>query len=158
VGIPRYSPDDRSIAFQRYDPVSETGTIYMTPLAEDQMTPSGSATVFRTGEIPVWYVRGASSGTNEDEDTSPVAFRLLQNRPNPFNPATLIPFTLLRPGHVALNVYDILGRTVATLVDEDRPAGDYTVRFEGAGCASGVYIYRLRVGSAEKTRKMTLVR
>lgn len=157
VGIPRYSPDDRSIVFQRYNLVSQTGTIYTTPLAEDKMTPSGSATVFRTGEIPVWYVRGASSGTNEDEDTSPFAFRLLQNRPNPFNPATLIPFTLLRPGHITLNVYDILGRTVATLVDEDCSAGEYTVRFDSAGCASGVYIYRLRVGSEEETRKMTLV-
>jgi hypothetical protein len=158
VGIPRYSPDDRTLIFQRFNQAKNTYSIFTVSLSDDKMTPKGTASSLRSGEIPIWFVRGGASGTNEDTDTLPIAFRLLQNTPNPFNPVTLIPFTLIRSAHVTLTVYDILGRTVATLVDEERPAGDYTARFDGAGCASGVYIYHLREGNAGKTRKMTLLR
>jgi hypothetical protein len=88
----------------------------------------------------------------------PVAFALLQNYPNPFNPATSIRYQVPEVSDVKLVVYDILGREVATLVDTRKPVGNYTVQFDAAGLASGVYLYRLQAGSFVQTRKMVLVK
>lgn len=90
------------------------------------------------------------------------AFRLIQNYPNPFNPATTIeyeiPETVKNPVQVKLRVYDILGRHVATLVNEVQAAGRYQVSFNGARLASGVYFYQLQAGSFVKAKKMVLVK
>ena len=92
----------------------------------------------------------------EDERPAPTLFHLGQNYPNPVNASTTIPFTLTKPEHVTLGVYDMLGREVAVLVDEWRDAGTYTARFDGASLPSGVYFYVLRIGSAVETRKLLL--
>ncbi|MCG3157252.1 MAG: hypothetical protein DKINENOH_03884 [bacterium] len=89
--------------------------------------------------------------------TLPATFTLEQNYPNPFNPATRIVYSVagseaLVP--VSLTVYDAQGRQVATLVDERQPAGRYERQFDGAGLASGLYLYRLRVGERSLQRKM----
>jgi len=60
--------------------------------------------------------------------------------------------------HVILKVYDILGKEVATLVNEEKPAGEYNVKFDAAGFSSGIYIYRIRTDSYSETRKMILMR
>ena len=91
-------------------------------------------------------------------ETVPVAFELLQNYPNPFNPITHFPFELPRPGHVRLRVYDSLGREVALLVDEERPAGRHRVQFDGSAYASGIYVYRLEYEGQAKTGRMVLVK
>lgn len=158
VGIPRYAPDDRSVVFQRYNQNTDTYTIYRIQLGTDKMSPSGAAASFHSGEFPVWFVRGGTTGSEESAEETPVAFRLGRNYPNPFNPVTVIPFALLESGRVTLTVYDALGRKVTVLADGERPAGEYTARFDGALCSSGMYFYRLRVGNAEETGKMTLVR
>jgi hypothetical protein len=75
----------------------------------------------------------------------PAAFSLEQNYPNPFNPATMIRFALPREAHVLLSVYDLLGRNVATLVNETKAAGVHEVRFDASRLASGAYVYRLEV-------------
>jgi 2',3'-cyclic-nucleotide 2'-phosphodiesterase (5'-nucleotidase family) len=85
-------------------------------------------------------------------------FRLMQNYPNPFNPTTEIRYRMSEFGFVSLKVYDVLGREVATLVDEEKPAGSYTVRFNATGLASGVYYCRLRAGSFVETRKMAMMK
>ncbi len=90
--------------------------------------------------------------------TDPVRFSLEQNYPNPFNPASNIKFTIPDQSHVTLVVYDLLGQVVATLVDEDRQAGSYGVRFNGADLASGVYIARLQAGASVAIRKMVLIK
>lgn len=93
----------------------------------------------------------------------PPAFALDQNYPNPSNPTTRIRFTLSsqeRDGvrsHVSLRVYDILGREVRTLVNENLPAGSYEVTFNAAGLASGVYLYRLQSDRFAVTRKLILL-
>jgi len=74
------------------------------------------------------------------------AYKLEQNYPNPFNPTTTIGFSLKEAGFVSLKVYDLLGREVATLVSETRPAGNYTITFDAAGLGSGVYFYTLTSG------------
>jgi len=93
----------------------------------------------------------------------PKEYELSQNYPNPFNPSTRIEFALPVAGHVAMDVYDILGRKVLTLVDEYREAGRYTVEWDavdnsGRRVSTGVYFYRIKSGGFEKSQKMLLLK
>jgi hypothetical protein len=92
------------------------------------------------------------------EEILPSAFALEQNYPNPFNPSTNIRYDLPMGGAVSLRVYDLLGREVATLVNETQAPGRYTVRFDGSALASGIYFTRLQAGSLVTMRKMILVK
>jgi photosystem II stability/assembly factor-like uncharacterized protein len=85
-------------------------------------------------------------------------FVLNQNYPNPFNPSTTISFTLDRDGFVNLNVYDVAGRVVATILNKEMTAGTYDVGFNAQGLASGVYFYKLKTAEQEMTKKMILLR
>jgi hypothetical protein len=94
----------------------------------------------------------------------PTQFSLSQNYPNPFNPTTTITYALSsqeRDGvrlHVTLKVFDLLGRAVATLVNEPRPAGTHSVKFNAEHLPSGVYFYRLQAGAFHQTKKLVLLR
>jgi hypothetical protein len=88
----------------------------------------------------------------------PASFSLAQNYPNPFNPTTVINYTIADRQAASIRVYDILGREVATLLNEVKDPGSYTVSFDGARLASGLYYYRLTAGSFIATRKMLLMR
>jgi len=88
----------------------------------------------------------------------PANFRLNQNYPNPFNPTTTIKYDLPKDSRVTLKVFDILGREVAMLVNEEQRAGFKFIVWNGAGYASGVYFYRLRAGDFTATRKLLLLR
>jgi hypothetical protein len=103
--------------------------------------------------LPWFFVTGA-----EDEVPLPRAYRLYQNYPNPFNPVTTIRFALVRPARVTVRIYDVMGRLVSTVVDEEMEAGEHSVPFEAEGLASGVYFYRLKAAEFEKTRKMVVLR
>jgi cyclomaltodextrinase len=97
------------------------------------------------------------------EQEGPTHFALEQNYPNPFNPSTDIRYSVpasgdRAAGEVRLAIYDLLGREVRVLVNARQSAGTYTVSFDAAGLASGVYLYRLSAGSFAQTRKMVLVR
>ncbi|MEO1022732.1 MAG: DUF2341 domain-containing protein [Bacteroidota bacterium] len=96
--------------------------------------------------------------TEEIEATIPRDFYLNQNYPNPFNPSTTIEFGLTEVADVRLDVYDILGRRVETLLRENRPAGNYRVVFQANGLASGLYLYRLQVNDRVFVEKMTLIK
>ena len=85
-------------------------------------------------------------------------FALNQNYPNPFNPSTTISFTLDRDGFVSLNVYDVAGRVVATVLNKTMTTGSYDVGFNANGLSSGVYFYKLKTADQEMTRKMILLR
>jgi len=99
------------------------------------------------------------SGIVEDNNTSlPLNFKLLQNYPNPFNPGTSIQYAVSSRQFVSLKVYDVLGNEVATLVNDKKPAGSYTVEFNGTGLPSGIYFYQLRAGDFVETKKMVLLR
>lgn len=89
---------------------------------------------------------------------NPIAFALEQNYPNPFNPNTKISFQISDYGFVRLKVFDALGREVATLVNETLPLGKYDRVFDGANLPSGMYLYRLQVGSHSQTRKLLLLK
>jgi photosystem II stability/assembly factor-like uncharacterized protein len=90
--------------------------------------------------------------------TEPAGFRLLQNYPNPFNPTTAIEYVLAKSSMVKLSVYDILGREVAVIINENENAGTHEVRFDALALSSGVYFYRLQAGDFVQTHKMLLVR
>jgi len=88
----------------------------------------------------------------------PNGFTLFQNYPNPFNPTTEIWFGLSQPSHVRLEVYNIAGQNVATLVNRQMEAGFHTVTFDGSKVASGMYLYRLTAGGFVESKKMLLVK
>ncbi|MDE3056918.1 MAG: T9SS type A sorting domain-containing protein [Bacteroidota bacterium] len=97
------------------------------------------------------------TGVEKSKTTLPDQFSLLQNYPNPFNPATTISYQIPTMSHVMLKVYDILGREVATLVDQKQDAGTHTATFDGSRLSSGVYLCRLQAGTAFiKTMKLVL--
>ena len=106
---------------------------------------------------------GAATGVNELSSTNPAMFALSQNYPNPFNPSTKISYQLPTEGLVRLEVYDIMGRTLSLLVNEEKPAGQFTATFDGSKFTSGIYFYRLNViardgKSFSQTNKMILVK
>ena len=88
----------------------------------------------------------------------PSSYALSQNFPNPFNPSTEIQFTIAKAGFTTLRVFDILGRNVATLVNENVNPGTFRVKFDGTNLASGTYIYTLTSGSARITKKFMLMK
>jgi len=106
--------------------------------------------------------------TVKDDEIIPIHFELKQNYPNPFNPTTTIEYTIpsiiasgAKPSqqvNVTLKVYDILGREVATLVNEQQKKGRYKVVFNASKLSSGVYLYRLSAGNYSETKKMILIR
>ena len=93
-----------------------------------------------------------------EESTLPNAFDLKQNYPNPFNPSTTLTWQSPVGGKQTLKVYDLLGNEVATLIDENRSAGSYEVEFNASNLASGIYLYRIQVGSFVQTKKMILMK
>jgi hypothetical protein len=88
----------------------------------------------------------------------PRAFQLSQNYPNPFNPSTKIQYLINSKQKVTLKVYDLLGREIATLVNEEKPAGTYEIIWKAESIPSGVYFYQLRTGSFVETNKMILLK
>jgi len=139
---------------------------------------------FRDNQFNLWY--GGFDGTwfqsgyatsndtattsitnPSDDDLLPSEYELRQNYPNPFNPATTIVFALphasqMWQAHITLNVYDMVGRKVRTLVNERKTAGTYTVQWDGTNdigqpVASGVYLYRIQAGNFSAARKMLLL-
>lgn len=102
------------------------------------------------------------SGDEKDKtyrpETIPQKFSLSQNYPNPFNPTTVISYVLPAASEVTLEVFDMLGRRVAVLVDGTETAGRHEVRFDAGNLSSGVYIYRIRASQFVQTRQMVLVK
>jgi hypothetical protein len=88
----------------------------------------------------------------------PGAFALFQNYPNPFNPSTTISYSIAKAGEVKLNVYDIIGNKIASVVNENKPAGSYSVQFNAAALPSGIYFYRLESQGYSDTKKFILLK
>ena len=85
-------------------------------------------------------------------------FVLSQNYPNPFNPATVISFEIPSRNFVELKIYDLLGREITSLVNEEKDAGKYSIRFNGNDLASGIYFYKLTAGNYSQTKKLILMK
>jgi photosystem II stability/assembly factor-like uncharacterized protein len=120
---------------------------------------SGSDLVAGTANLGVWK-RPLSeiTGVEKRTDKVPEGYSLRQNYPNPFNPSTVISYHLPIGIHVTLKVYDVLGRDVATLVNERQDAGDHSVTLNAVHLSSGVYLCRLQAGSYHDVKRLMLVK
>lgn len=120
-----------------------------------------AAETFPVGDLN-WFPdrKAAWSKTTDVEETEtlPVSFNLQQNYPNPFNPSTAIVYSVVKDSKVKLEVFDVLGRKVATLVNQNQPAGSYKVDFNASKLSSGVYIYTLTSQSQSISKKMLLMK
>ena len=112
----------------------------------------------------VHFAAGGDDVTPPKSDT-PLEFSLLQNYPNPFNPTTTIQYSLpfqgsngVKSQRVLLRVYDVLGREVATLVDEAKASGHYQVTWDARDVSGGVYFYRLQAGNSSAVRKLLILK
>lgn len=115
------------------------------------------------GENHTWYLDDfsldlAPTSAEEARLEVPSSIMLNQNYPNPFNPATTIEFALPEASHVILEVYNMLGQKVGTLLNESRSAGWHSVNFDASGLSSGAYIYRLQTGEVSQSRVLTIIK
>jgi hypothetical protein len=107
--------------------------------------------------VDVYYRQGLLE-PNPDIGKPPSVYALRQNYPNPFNGVCRIEYDLPVPSHVLVSLWSLLGQRLAVLEEGDRPAGRYSVLFEGGGLPSGVYFYQLRTDSFTETKKLTILR
>ncbi len=130
------------------------GTLSHVSLADTGM----GWTVSSGGEI-LRYNPSGLTGVNEKQGGNIVReFHLDQNYPNPFNPTTTITFTIANAGLTTLRVYDLLGRQVATVLNEELPAGTYQRTFLATNLSSGVYVYRLQANQFVSEKRMVLIK
>ncbi|MBP9191689.1 MAG: T9SS type A sorting domain-containing protein, partial [Ignavibacteria bacterium] len=93
-----------------------------------------------------------------DENEIPKEYSLKQNYPNPFNPNTNIQYDLPTDNFVTIKIYNVLGKEIATLINENKTAGRYIVSFNASKYPSGIYYYKIKAGSYEAIRKMMLIK
>jgi hypothetical protein len=143
--------------------VPNTGTYSWTVTAQD----SSDQCLIRISNVENGFVFDISdevftidiiSGMNETQNQLPAEFNLYQNYPNPFNPATIIKYQVPSLSHVSIKIYDLVGREVAVLVNEQKDPGNYQVNFESKNLASGIYFYKMMAGDFTFVRKMNLLK
>jgi hypothetical protein len=98
------------------------------------------------------------TGVETDKNNLPATFGLHQNFPNPFNPSTMITYDLPKESNVTIEVFNLIGQKVATLLQGVKPPGTHTVQFNAANMTSGVYMYKLTAGGFSATKRMVLIR
>jgi bacillolysin len=170
VGYPTLSGDGLTLAYHTLEAPSGMDQHAIKQIRVDStgLNAVGAPTEYvLDATFPVWFVIGSrvTSVDQSPQTDVPAAFSLSQNYPNPFNPVTRIRYTVGGVGgqgagvsDVSLVVYDVLGRTVAVLVNERIAPGRHEVTFDGSQLSSGVYFYRLTSGNNTATRAMMLVR
>jgi len=127
------------------------GILTYSPINEDQSW----------NNVSLWLYTWIGNTWLDVEDGDPAlvnTYSLSQNYPNPFNPTTQIIYTLEKPGLVTIKVYDILGRFITTLVNEQQNSGLHTINFNASDLSSGIYFYQLNSGSFSSSRKMILMK
>ena len=138
-----------------YFPIRITG-IGIKLKSEQQTGETYSGSLF-FDNMRLSYPKKISVSIEENPDV-PTETRLQQNYPNPFNPTTVISFRLAQSGVTTLKVYDMLGREVSTLLNENMNSGTHNIPFNGSNLASGIYIYQLSAKGKTITRRMTLIK
>jgi hypothetical protein len=127
-----------------------------TPIANFTTDIDGAT---RSTSTPTMGADEASSFTGVEQDqTRPLEFALGQNFPNPFNPSTSISYSVAQTGWVSLKIFDMLGREVATLANEEKSPGTHKLTWNGSNTPSGAYFYKLIAGGKTETRKMQLIK
>ena len=151
---------------------SVTGTFSGFSLAHTNLAITGNGRSYSTTVTCVAPYQGLTTGrvVNCGVNITPLSgvitpvsnipdkYSLSQNNPNPFNPTTNINYSIPKSGLVTLRIFDLLGREVATLVNEEKITGNYTVEFDGSNLSSGTYFYRMESGTFIETKKMMLMK
>ena len=134
--------------------LTESGTLHVNAvlIAGDQVLVGNAQGIWRR---PLAEIVTAVS---MEPSYTPAGSMLKPNFPNPFNPSTSLEFTILQKEHVSLVIYNLLGVTIKTVVDEQLEAGLYTRKWDATGLASGIYICRLVVGRQTESRTLVFVR
>jgi len=109
-------------------------------------------------DVGFWYSTRVYVGIEAIDDQLPKKFELYQNYPNPFNPVTHIKYAVPKPSQVRIEIYNILGQRVRTLLNEEKPPGYYVVEFDASSLASGFYIYRMQAEGFVDIRKMIVTK
>lgn len=151
-----------------------TGDYYVVAMTECDMIWYNDKPTPEQADLVHVTMSGETSGINfnlpsavEDEEdqtvSRPTEFELSQNYPNPFNPGTEIEYTLCKPTQVSLQIYNLLGQKVKTLVNEYQPASSYHIVWDGKNeqgkiASSGIYFYRLEVNGISQTKRMVLLK
>ena len=151
---PTFSPDDATLVFSSpsnralvfYE--RATGRLSQLSFADFNIAPT----------LPYWFTFSTTATANEEEETLPTASRLRSSFPNPFTTSTTLQFDVAEPGRVTLQVFDVLGREVARLLDEPMAPGTHEAIFEAGTLAPGTYLTRLQAGGTVQTRTVTLLR
>jgi hypothetical protein len=133
------------------DGAPREGIICYSPNNNDQSYSSPSLWTYT-------WIGDQWTGVADNKNISLDSYQLLQNYPNPFNPSTQISYVLKNSGMVSVKVYDILGREVATLVNEEQTGGLHTLNFDASNLASGMYIYKIDAGSFHSSKKMLFLK
>lgn len=128
--------------------------VYLTFIFENITNPDNRKLLL--GNILNWF----APVTNVKSETEAIVwkFSLSQNYPNPFNPVTHIRYGIAKPSPVKIEIFNILGQKVITLLDAKKPAGQYSIEFDGHNIASGVYLYRIQAGNFKDVKKMILMK
>jgi ligand-binding sensor domain-containing protein len=148
VGVMRSTDDGATWTLMNYG-LTNTNVHGLVLTYDRHLIVSTSSGVFRTsGQITLVT----------EKDEAPFAFTLVQNFPNPFNPVTTIRYELRTPGDVSLNIFDIFGRTISTLVEEKQQAGNHEAVWNAGGFSSGVYFCRLVTKDFIQAKKMILLK
>ena len=156
----KYSSNGDSLWTRRYNAadlednpeavtIDKSGNVYVTGNSQDSFTSGGSVTI-KYSQTP--------TGVYQTNLNLPDEYYLRQNYPNPFNPVTNIICRISKSEFVSLKVYDVLGNEIAVLINQEKPAGNYSVEFNGATLSSGIYFYRLKAGNFLDTKKLVLLK
>ncbi len=116
---------------------------------------TGNSGTLKSWGLSINY--SSPSSVDYSSPSLPEGYELLQNYPNPFNPSTRIKFSIPQTGFVSLKVYDALGKEVAVLINDEKPAGSYEAQFEGSKLSSGVYFYRMIVTDPSKSSGQPII-
>lgn len=128
------------------------GILTYSPYNEDQSWGDVSRWL-NTWIGSLWYPLGVN-----DKETNVDSYSLSQNYPNPFNPTTRIQYTLKATGNTTIKVYDVIGREVATIVNQMQTPGNYNINFDASKLSSGIYFYQITSGSFKQVKKMVLLK
>jgi hypothetical protein len=143
--------EGQSIAIDGYGNIYGTGNFWGSALF-------GTTQLVSAGDNDIFITKVNTPVTALEENLLPTEIKLQQNYPNPFNPTTSLQYAISSRQFVTLKVYELLGREIATLVNEEKPAGEYEVEFNSTNLPSGIYFYQIKAGNFVETKKMVLLK
>lgn len=139
--------------------IDAPGDVVSSATSPNGIWPPGISTVNPTGgTTPISIQPGFVLVAITQNSTIASEYKLSQNYPNPFNPSTKIDFSLPNSTNVELKIFDVLGREVYTLLNEEFAAGNYSVDFNASELPSGMYFYKLTSGEFSEVKKMVLIK